>query len=88
MPPSNPDGIYLLRLYWDNYLLMRAVILGAGGYAFWTFAIVVVEFARESAKQAVPRAVSHQLLACWATCFLWVAGLLATCRVLETLPLQ
>ena len=88
MQPSNPDSWYLLRLYWDNFLAMRAVIYGVAGYGLWTLCIVVVEAARETFRRNVPKAISHQLVACWASCFLWVAGLLLTCRMLEALPLH
>ena len=88
MQPSNPDAFYLLRLYWDNSLVMRAVIYGVASYAVWTVLIVIVEAARETFKRRVPKFVSHQLVACWAATFLWVAALLLTARILEPLPLR
>lgn len=88
MPPSNPDALYLLRLYWDNSLVMRGVIFGVAGYAFWTVLIVIAEVARENFKRPVPRFISHQLVACWAATFFWVAALLLASRILEPLPVR
>lgn len=88
MQPSNPDAFYLLRLYWDNSLVMRAVIYGVAAYAVWTLLIVVVEGARETLKRPIPKFFSHQLVACWAATFFWVAALLITSRILEPLPLR
>lgn len=88
MHPSNPDPLYVVRLYWDNSLVMRAVIFGVVAYAVWTLAIVLAEAARETFKRPVPKYVSHQLVACWAATFFWVAALLLTARVLEPLPLH
>lgn len=88
MQPSNGDAFYILRLYWDNSLVMRAVIYGALGYAVWTALIVICEAARETFKRNLPKYLSHQLVACWAATFFWVAAMLLTARVLEPLPLH
>lgn len=88
MQPSNTDAIYLIRLYWDNSLAMRAVIYGVAGYGLWTLLIVIVEAAREVFGRPVPKFVSYQAVACWAATFLWVAVILLTTRVLEPLPLK